>query len=132
VIPLVVDSGRILCLELAPEKANEIQQALLEVSNVEGVASFGGARFWPADETTLVGSIHIQLAVSSSGYDPSRPVDALSNSAPTNGARQSVIYADATKVRRRVEKALRNRISGLKELNVQMEGMAPNYCSCTT
>lgn len=31
VIPLVMDSGRILCLELAPEKAIEIRQALSEV-----------------------------------------------------------------------------------------------------
>jgi zinc transporter 5/7 len=132
VIPLVVDSGRILCLELGPEKATEIQQALGEVSNLEGVASYGAARFWPADEVSLVGSIHIQLDVSHNTFDPSRPVDALSTTAYLDGARENVTYANAEKVRKRVDKALRGRISGLKDLSIQVEGMAPNYCSCTT
>ncbi|KAG7528843.1 hypothetical protein FFLO_05903 [Filobasidium floriforme] len=132
VIPLVVDSGRILCLELGPEKATEIRQALGEVSNLEGVASYGAARFWPADEVSLIGSIHIQLDVSRNAYDPSRPVDAFSTTAYLDGARENVVYANAEKVRKRVDKALRGRISGLKEMSIQVEGMAPNYCSCTT
>ena len=132
VIPLVVDSGRILCLELSPEKATEIRQALGEVSILEGVASYGAARFWPLDEVALIGAIHIQLDVSRNAYDPSRPVDAFSTTAFLDGARENVIYADAENVRKRVDKALRGRISGLTELSIQVEGMAPNYCSCTT
>jgi zinc transporter 5/7 len=132
VIPLVVDSGRILCLELTSEKATEIRQALAEVSSLEGVASYGAARFWPADESSFVGSIHIQLDVSRNAYDPSRPVDPLSTTTYLDGARENVIYANAEKVRKRVDKALRGRIGGLKELSIQVEGMAPNYCSCTT
>lgn len=132
VIPLVVDSGRVLCLELSSEKATEIQQALGEVSNLEGVASYGAARFWPLDEGTLIGSIHIQLDVSRNAYDPSRPVDAFSTTQYLDGARENVVYADCEKVRKRVDKALRGRIGGLKQMSIQMEGMAPNYCSCTT
>lgn len=103
----------------------------LQVSSLEGVASYGAARFWPKDEGSLIGSIHIQLEPCRSGYDPSRPVDAFSTTA-MNGHRDGLIYANAENVRKRVEKVLRGKISGLSELQIQLEGMAPNYCSCTT
>jgi len=139
VVPLVIDSGRILCLDVGEHKEKEIQSALAEVSqkkldgaylqlaSVEGLSNYGSPRFWPRCEGELVGSIHIHLAPSASAYDPSKP-----SSQPDRKQGQT-IYANAAKVVSRVERVLKGKISGLSELVIQVEGSEDKpFCSCTT
>jgi len=109
VVPLVIDTGRVLCLDITDRQAN-IEQALSELSSIEGVATFRAPRFWPKDATTLIGSIRIQLAPSGSSFDPGGP---HSNQRPT--------YAKLDRVVERVDSLLRRRITGLEELTIQVE-----------
>ncbi|AAW44947.2 cation:cation antiporter, putative [Cryptococcus deneoformans JEC21] len=130
VIPLVVDSGRILCLDVGEEKESEIRSALTELSSVDGLASYAAPRFWPRCEGELVGSIHIQLAPSPSSFDPTRLSTPPSSSRPRKG---DAIYANSEKVVGRVEKVLKKRIKGLTELVVQVEGSEErSFCTCMT
>ncbi|AUB29023.1 cation:cation antiporter [Cryptococcus neoformans 125.91] len=130
VIPLVIDSGRILCLDVGKEKESEIRSALTELSAVDGLASYAAPRFWPRCEGELVGSIHIQLAPSPSSFDPTRLSTPPNSSRPRKG---DVIYANAEKVVGRVEKVLKTRIKGLTELVVQVEGSEERpFCTCMT
>ena len=57
VIPLVLDAGRILCLDMGPERGQEVASALGQITALEGIASYSSPRFWPKDAETLVGSI---------------------------------------------------------------------------
>lgn len=125
VVPLVMDTGRVLCLDISDREAT-IDQALAEVrgkysglehcltcvqlSSIEGLAAFKAPRFWPKDATTLIGSIHIQLAPSASSFDPSGP-----------HSNQRRTYAKLDRVVERVDSLLRRRISGLEELTIQVE-----------
>ncbi|KAJ7132071.1 cation efflux family-domain-containing protein [Mycena epipterygia] len=109
VVPLVMDTGRVLCLDVSDREAT-IEQALAELSSVEGLASFTAPRFWPKDATTLIGSIHIQLAPSASSFDPSGP-----------HSNQRRTHAKLDRVVERVDSLLRRRISGLEELTIQVE-----------
>ncbi|ADV25115.1 cation antiporter [Cryptococcus gattii E566] len=130
VIPLVIDSGRILCLDVGEEKENEIRSALTELSSVDGLASYAAPRFWPRCEGEIVGSIHIQLAPSSSSFDPTRISTPPNSSRPRKG---DAIYANSAKVVGRVEKVLKKRIKGLTELVVQVEGSEErSFCTCMT
>ena len=95
------------------------------MSNLEGVESYGAARFWPKDEETIIGSIHIQLAPSRSAVESSNG----QNPARSNG---SVIYADPDETRERVEKLLYTKIHGLKDLHVQIEAEDSTFCTCRT
>ncbi|WVR03743.1 hypothetical protein IAU60_000738 [Kwoniella sp. DSM 27419] len=129
VVPLVIDSGRVLCLDVGEHKEDEIRKALTELSTVDGVANYAAPRFWPRCEGELVGSIHIQLAPSKSAYDPSKI------STPYLGKSRAgdVIYTNAEKVMSRVEKVLKKRIRGLTELVVQVEGSEERgFCGCMT
>jgi zinc transporter 5/7 len=93
---------------------------------VEGLANFSAPRFWPRCEGELVGSIHIQLAVSRSSVDPTR----FSSPAVHKGP---AIYANAERVVARVEKVLRSRVPGLTEMVVQVEGSEErSFCDCMT
>ncbi|KAJ6504837.1 cation efflux protein [Mycena vitilis] len=115
VVPLVMDTGRVLCLDVSDREVT-IEQALLELRSVEGLASFTAPRFWPKDATTLIGSIHIQLAASASSYDPSGP-----------HSNQRRTYAKLDRVVERVDSLLRRRISGLEELTIQVEESDSGY-----
>ncbi|WVF65868.1 hypothetical protein IAT40_000605 [Kwoniella sp. CBS 6097] len=129
VIPLVIDSGRVLCLDVGNHKEEEIRKALTELSTIDGVANYASPRFWPRCEGELVGSIHIQLAPSKSAYDPTRFSTPYLNK-PRSG---DVIYANSDKVISRVEKVLKKKIRGLTELVVQVEGSEDKgYCTCMT
>lgn len=57
VVPLVIDSGRILCLDLSSSDTSAIEQALSQVAALPGVLSYTAARFWPLDGGSLIGSI---------------------------------------------------------------------------
>ncbi|GAA5998586.1 cation diffusion facilitator family transporter [Rhodotorula paludigena] len=113
VVPLVVDSGKLLMLDMGEEQEADVRKALTALHRVEGVASFTRARFWPKDPSSMVGSICVQLAPSpgsthGSAYD--------SHGRPTHQH-----YADCERVRARVRKTLRANIAGLDELTVQVE-----------
>ncbi|OCF31149.1 hypothetical protein I316_07116 [Kwoniella heveanensis BCC8398] len=129
VIPLVIDSGRVLCLDVGNHKEEEIRSALTALSTIDGVANYASPRFWPRCEGELVGSIHIQLAPSKSAYDPTRFSTPYLNK-PRSG---DVIYSNSEKVISRVEKVLKKKIRGLTELVVQVEGSEDKgYCTCMT
>ncbi|GAA5959011.1 hypothetical protein JCM3765_000800 [Sporobolomyces pararoseus] len=107
VVPLVVDSGKLLVLDLGEEKEAEVRKALTAVHRIEGVASFTRPRFWQKDPASVVGSICVQLSPSpSSVFDHSR--------APEH-------FANIDKVTARVRKTLKSHIGGLDELTIQVE-----------
>ncbi|GJJ11199.1 hypothetical protein Clacol_005431 [Clathrus columnatus] len=110
VLPLVIDSGRVLSLSIDGQRDRKIQHILQELNNIDGVESYSQARFWPKDPSKLVGSIHIQLA-------PRMPAD------PTGPhSARGVTYASIDRVLENVDTLLRNRITGLDELTIQVEG----------
>jgi zinc transporter 5/7 len=131
VIPLVMDTGKVLALDVA-ERDVDIERALTEVfnistrkvylflnvlhtklSSVQGVASYSYPRFWPKDSSSLIGSIHIQLAPSPSSYDPTGPHSS-----------QRTTFSKVDRVIERVDTLLRQKISGLEELTIQVEGIS--------
>ncbi|BGP41590.1 Putative zinc transporter msc2 [Rhodotorula kratochvilovae] len=107
VVPLVVDSGKLLMLDMGEETEADVRKALTAVQRIEGVASFTRPRFWQKDPSAMVGSICIQLAPSPSEY--------------TAHGRPPLHYADVDKVTARVRRALRSHIAGLDELTIQVE-----------
>ncbi|WWC96833.1 hypothetical protein V866_003708 [Kwoniella sp. B9012] len=134
VVPLVIDSGKVLCLDVGSEKEEEIRGALSELSSVDGVANYASPRFWPRCEGELIGSIHIQLSISPSSVDPTKfHTPYLSSKSKMGGSGGDAIYVNSEKVISRVEKVLKRRIKGLTELVVQIEGSEEKgYCSCMT
>jgi len=109
VVPLVIDTGKVLCLDIGNRDV-VIQEALEEISHIEGLASYSTPRFWPKDASSLVGSIHIQLAPSASSYDPTGP-----------HSNHRITYTRLDRVVERVDNLLRKKISGLEELAIQVE-----------
>ncbi|BGP33543.1 Putative zinc transporter msc2 [Rhodotorula toruloides] len=108
VIQLVVDSGRLLVLDMGEEKEAEVRKALTALGRVEGVASFTKPRFWQKDPSSMVGSICIQLApASGSAYD--------AHGRPTQ------FHASIDRVHARVRRVLRSHIAGLDDLTIQVE-----------
>ena len=81
-----------------------------QLPSVEGLASFTSPRFWPKDDASVIGSIHIQLAPSAASHDPAGP----------HGTRRAT-FANVDRVVERVDKLLRSRIAGLEELTIQVE-----------
>lgn len=110
VIPLVIDTGKVLCLDIG-EKEKNVQDALHELSNVEGVASYSEARFWPKDSAAVVGTIHVRLTPSASSYDPTGPHSVKKTS-----------YTNVDRVIDRVDRLLKSKIPGLDDLSIQVEG----------
>lgn len=120
VIPLVIDTGKVLALDVA-QRADDIALALDEVKptilpssvftpllikstqliSVEGLASYTEPQFWPKDASSLIGSLHIQLA------PPTLQKD-----------------YDLDGIVERVDTLLRARIPGLEELTIQVEEAA--------
>ncbi|KAI9464557.1 cation efflux protein, partial [Lactarius psammicola] len=97
VIPLVIDTGKVLALDVA-QRGDAIADALGELASVEGLASYRNPQFWPKDSSSLIGSLHVQLAPPT----PQKDYD-------LNG------------VVERVDTLLRARIPGLEELTIQVE-----------
>ncbi|WVQ77395.1 hypothetical protein IAR50_007080 [Cryptococcus sp. DSM 104548] len=137
VIPLVIDTGRVLCLDGGEVKEGEVRKALAELSSIDGLSNYAAPRFWPRCEGEIVGSIHIQLAPAPSSFDPGRhgtpPSHSHSQSSHAHGKNGEVIYSNADRVVARVEKVLKSRIKGLSELVVQVEGGSEkSFCTCMT
>ncbi|KAG5352669.1 hypothetical protein C0989_001206 [Termitomyces sp. Mn162] len=109
VIPLVLDTGKILALDLS-YKDTAVHEALEQLLSIQGVASYSEPRFWPKDASTIIGSIHIQLAPSASSFDPGGP-----------HSNQRTTYTRLDRVTERVDALLRQKISGLEELTIQVE-----------
>ncbi|KAF8845223.1 cation efflux protein [Paxillus ammoniavirescens] len=106
VLPLVIDTGRVLSLDMG-DKVTGVGLALRELEHIDGVASYSCPRFWPKDSSSVIGSIHIQLA------DPtflSHPADAPSNT-----------WSNVDHVLERVDTILKSRIPGLEEVTIQLE-----------
>jgi len=102
VIPLVIDTGRVLALDNG--SANRvIENALDSVTSIEGVIGHSMARFWPKDSDTMVGSIHIQIYT--------QILDGEHNHGPNR----------IDSISERVEELLRRKISGLQDVTVQIE-----------
>ncbi len=83
----------------------------IQLHQLEGVESYSSARFWPKDDNSVIGSIHVRVTPSSSAVDPGGP--------------HSRVQGQYTKVDRLVEQIdslLRGRIKGLEELTIQVEG----------
>jgi zinc transporter 5/7 len=118
VIPLVIDTGKVLALDVA-HRADGIAHALDEVTppssifypiadqigsghtqlvSVEGLASYTDPQFWPKDASSLIGSLHIQLSPPTPQKD-----------------------YDLDGIVERVDSLLRARIPGLEELTIQVE-----------
>ncbi|KAH9072187.1 cation efflux protein [Lactarius deliciosus] len=100
VIPLVIDTGKVLALDVA-QRGDGIADALSELASIEGLASYRNPQFWPKDSSSLIGSLHVQL----SPPTPQKDYD-------LNG------------VVERVDTLLRARIPGLEELTIQVEETA--------
>ncbi|ODN87143.1 hypothetical protein L198_07146 [Cryptococcus wingfieldii CBS 7118] len=136
VIPLVIDTGRVLCLDSGEVTEGEVRKALAELSNIDGLANYAAPRFWPRCEGEIVGSIHIQLAPAPSSFDPGRhgtPPNHSHSHSHAHGKNGEVIYSNVARVVARVEKVLKKRIRGLSELVVQVEGGSEkSFCTCMT
>ncbi|KAF5355308.1 hypothetical protein D9758_005989 [Tetrapyrgos nigripes] len=109
VIPLVIDTGKVLCLD-NDERILKIHEVLAELSSIEGLGSYSDPRFWPKDATSLIGSLHIQIAPSPSNMDPNGPHSS-----------QKITYSRLDRVVERVDSLLRHKITGLEELTIQVE-----------
>jgi zinc transporter 5/7 len=132
VIPLVLDTGMILALDI-DKRDVMIQKALSEVcrtvptvqvvfvlmvvvvggqiTSIAGVQSYTNPRFWPKDSTTLIGSIHVQLAPSAASRgDPTGPHRSV-----------KMTFGNVERVVERVKEMLMERIQGLEEVVVQVE-----------
>lgn len=89
---------------------NDYAEWYIQLPAIEGLASYTAPRFWPKDASSIIGSIHIQVAPSASSSDPTGP---HSSTRPT--------FASVDRVVERVDKLLRSRITGLEELTIQVE-----------
>ncbi|GAA6035667.1 hypothetical protein JCM8097_004960 [Rhodosporidiobolus ruineniae] len=107
VVPLIVDSGKLLVLDMGDEKEAEVRKALTALRRVEGVSSFTQPRFWQKDPSSTVGSICIQLAPAP-GYSHTPHV------APK-------YFANVEKTTARVRRVLRANIGGLEDVVIQVE-----------
>ncbi|KDN52733.1 hypothetical protein K437DRAFT_253929 [Tilletiaria anomala UBC 951] len=101
VIPLVLDAGHILCLDMGDEKGQQVATALGNLASIKGVASYSSPRFWPKDAESIVGTIHIQVVDS----------EVLSGK---GGITAEQIAAE-------VEQVLKGRIEGLESISVQVD-----------
>ena len=127
VIPLVIDTGKVLMLDLS-EHSPSIGGALSEVCgidsslpcapdasfvqlhHVEGLEAYTSARFWPKDDNSIIGSVHVRVAPSASSFDPGGPHSTVQGR-----------YTQVDRVVERVDTLLRSRITGLEELAIQVE-----------
>ncbi|KAN0064922.1 putative zinc transporter msc2 [Thecaphora frezii] len=131
VIPLVVDAGKILCLDIGEERSHAVLEALEELKTIEGVVSHSSPRFWPKDAETLVGTIRVQVfapptdggQTRGDGTPPSGSAGHRHHHGHTNGT--GVGAPKPETVARRVAELLKSRISGLDSVSVQVERAVP-------
>ncbi|WAR63805.1 hypothetical protein PtB15_17B406 [Puccinia triticina] len=140
VVPLVLDSAKILLLCLDDDKERQVRKALGKLSTIEGLSSYSAPRFWPKDGAAIVGSVHLQLSPTSVRADPA------SSSSPTTttGLESPVMileeqeglfaaYSHAPRVLESVQKTLANQLPSLVELHLQLEGIdGSKFCFCLT
>lgn len=110
VVPLVMDTGRVLALDLGGKEV-EVERALQEISGVWGVSSYSNAKFWPLEQGRIVGSIHVQIIPGLVG---------TRGDSDTDGESRGPSKLD--RIRDNVEHVLKSRIKGLEELIVQLDG----------
>ena len=110
VFPLVMDTGRVLALDL-DGKETDVERALRELSSIQGVQSYTQAKFWPLEQSKLVGSIHIQIVPGLVG-----------GAKHVNGGGHHHGPSKLDRVREEVEHVLKSRIKGLDELVIQLDG----------
>lgn len=110
VLPLVMDTGRVLALDLGG-KEGEVERALQEVSGVYGVQSYSEAKFWPLEQGKIVGSIHVQI------------IPGVLTAPGTSGASSGEGgFSKLDRIREDVEHVLKSKITGLDELVIQLDG----------
>ncbi|KAG7093838.1 hypothetical protein E1B28_007477 [Marasmius oreades] len=102
VIPLVLDTGKVLALDIG-DRSLSVRRTLAELESLEGVVAYSEPRFWPKDAERLIGSIKIQVA--SPGIVSLR-----------EGKEWTI-----DRVVECVDTLLRKRIEGLEELTIQVE-----------
>ncbi|KAL0566477.1 putative zinc transporter msc2 [Marasmius crinis-equi] len=102
VIPLVLDTGKVLALDIG-DHAPTVTRTLTELESLEGVVSYSEPHFWPKDAEKLIGSIRVQVA--------------SPEMVQQRGGREWTI----DKVVEHVDSLLRTRISGLEELTIQVD-----------
>lgn len=100
VVPLVIDSGRILCLELDKNVLEALQLSLEKIEALPNVVAYSGAHFWPLDGETIVGTIHVH-------YDTPLASDASS-------------LVDPSTLTLEVETILRSSLHTLEAVHVQL------------
>lgn len=119
VVPLVVDAGRILCLDLGDSREKEVQEALEALEGIEGVASWSEPRFWPKDAETLVGTIRVQVRVR----------EKTRVNGDSRGEHEVAPLTEVAcvpeEVAAAVDALLKSRIEGLEMLSIQLERGAP-------
>ncbi|CAD6899394.1 unnamed protein product [Tilletia controversa] len=139
VIPLVLDAGRILVLDLGEEKEKEVLDALAELEHIEGVASYSNPRFWPKDAESYIGTIRLQvqtvyLSETDGPSDKITPVTSLlPTSSPVHnfggpnnkGGGDLATVVEPERLVRTVERHLKSHIHGLQSVTVQLELSAP-------
>ncbi|TKY87586.1 hypothetical protein EX895_003600 [Sporisorium graminicola] len=158
VIPLVVESGRILCLEVGGDREVEMRGALEEVKGIEGVVAYHSPRFWPKDAETLVGVIRVQVAwpiakghdhqhdhghshehthqhdhSHNHGHSPKHDHTHDHDHNHTNGATlQTATASTPEAIAKQVENLLKARIHGLESVAVQLEKVAASGEAATS
>ncbi|KAL0060893.1 putative zinc transporter msc2 [Marasmius tenuissimus] len=101
VIPLVLDTGKVLALDIG-DRASNVNHTLGEVEAIEGVVAYSDPHFWPKDAEKLIGSIKVQIES-----------PAL--------AQQQGKDLSLDHVVEHVDTLLRKKIHGLEELTIQVE-----------
>ncbi|KAL7009738.1 putative zinc transporter msc2 [Cystobasidiomycetes sp. EMM_F5] len=128
VVPLVTESGRLLCLDIGVDHEKDVRSALAKLSNIEGLSSYAAARFWPKDPSTMIGSIHVQLAPSPSHDRAHQHGQSRANGNVHNHAAH---HANVERVVNRVESILKSGIQGLVDLTIQVEPTeGSDMCTC--
>lgn len=82
VIPLLVESGRVLCLDLGEERVEQLLEVLEEVVRMtDGVVGVEEPRFWPRDSGSVVGSLRLRVRVRKGGQNATAAATATAEGA---------------------------------------------------
>ncbi|KAL9933315.1 hypothetical protein V8E36_008033 [Tilletia maclaganii] len=138
VIPLVVDAGKILVLDIGEHKEKEVLDALAELEKIEGVASYSNPRFWPKDAENYVGTIRLQVRTcyisDTDGSNPNLtrvasplPSSSVHNFGNSKSNGEIATLVEPELLARTVERFLKSHISGLESVTVQLELTAPVF-----
>ncbi len=118
-VPLVIDTGKVLLLDLS-NHTQQVQHALnevrycailqatklkfIKVSHISGVSSFT-SQFWLKDDTTVMGSIQVELS-----YVSSKVEGELNE--PCTETQLAV---------EKVQNVFMDQVSGLQQLSIQVD-----------